>query len=30
MDPKQKFRLVGAGLGNFHDSVEDTEWSLLG
>lgn len=30
LDPKQKFRLVGVGLGNFHDSGEDTEQSLFG
>jgi DNA polymerase IV len=29
LDPKQKFRLVGVGLGNFHDSGEDTELSLF-
>ena len=28
-DPKQKFRLVGVGLGNFHDSGEGTELSLF-
>jgi DNA polymerase-4 len=30
LDPKQKFRLVGVGLGNFHDPGEDTELSLFG
>jgi len=29
LDPKQKFRLVGVGLGNFHDSGEGTELSLF-
>jgi len=29
LDPMQKFRLVGVGLGNFHDSGEDTELSLF-
>ena len=29
LDPKQKFRLVGVGLGNFRDSGEDTELSLF-
>ena len=29
MDPKQKFRLVGVGLGNFHDTEVDTEPSLF-
>ena len=29
LDPKQKFRLVGVGLRNFHDPGEDTEPSLL-
>jgi DNA polymerase-4 len=29
LDPKQKFRLVGVGLGNFHDSGEDTVLSLF-
>jgi DNA polymerase-4 len=29
LDPKQKFRLVGVGLGNFHDQREDTEPSLF-
>jgi DNA polymerase-4 len=29
LDPKQKFRLVGVGLGNFHASGEDTELSLF-
>ena len=29
LDPKQKFRLVGVGLGNFHDPGEDTEPSLF-
>ena len=29
LDPKQKFRLVGVGLGNFHDSGEHTEPSLF-
>jgi hypothetical protein len=29
LDPKQKFRLVGVGLGNFHYSGEDTEPSLF-
>jgi len=28
-DPKQKFRLVGVGLGNFHDPEEGTELSLF-
>jgi len=29
LDPKQKFRLVGVGLGNFHDTEVDTEPSLF-
>jgi len=29
LDAKQKFRLVGVGLGNFHDPGEDTEPSLF-
>jgi DNA polymerase-4 len=29
LDPKQKFRLVGVGLSNFHDSGEVTELSLF-
>ena len=29
LDPKQKFRLVGVGLGNFHDSEASTEQSLF-
>jgi len=29
LNPKQKFRLVGVGLGNFHDPGEDTEPSLF-
>lgn len=29
LDPKQKFRLAGVGLGNFHDPEEDTELSLF-
>jgi DNA polymerase-4 len=29
LDPKQKFRLAGVGLGNFHDPKEDTELSLF-
>ena len=29
LDPMQKFRLVGVGLGNFHDPGEDTELSLF-
>ena len=29
LDPKQKFRLVGVGLANFHDSGEGTELSLF-
>jgi DNA polymerase IV len=29
LDPKQKFRLVGVGLGNFHDPGEDAEASLF-
>jgi DNA polymerase-4 len=29
LDPKQKFRLVGVGLANFHDPEEDTELSLF-
>ncbi len=29
LDPKQKFRLVGVGLGNFRDSGEGTELSLF-
>lgn len=29
LDPLQKFRLVGVGLGNFHDSREDSELSLF-
>ena len=30
LDPKQRFRLVGVGLGNFRDPGEDTELSLFG
>jgi DNA polymerase-4 len=30
LDPKQKFRLVGVGLGNFHDPGEDAEPTLFG
>jgi DNA polymerase-4 len=30
LNPMQKFRLVGVGLGNFHDPGEDTELSLFG
>lgn len=29
LDPKQKFRLVGVGLGNFHDPGEDAESFLF-
>ncbi|MGB6688498.1 MAG: DNA polymerase IV [Terracidiphilus sp.] len=29
LDPKQKFRLVGVGLGNFHNPGENTEPSLF-
>jgi DNA polymerase-4 len=29
LDPKQKFRLAGVGLGNFHDPGEDAESSLF-
>jgi DNA polymerase IV len=29
LNPMQKFRLVGVGLGNFHDSGEGTELSLF-
>ncbi len=29
LDPKQKFRLVGVGLGNFQDSGENAELSLF-
>jgi len=29
LEPMQKFRLVGVGLGNFHDSGEDTELLLF-
>ncbi len=29
LSPMQKFRLVGVGLGNFHDSGESTELSLF-
>jgi DNA polymerase-4 len=29
LDPKQTFRLVGVGLGNFHDPGGDTELSLF-
>ena len=30
LEPKQRFRLVGVGLGNFRDPGEDTELSLFG
>jgi DNA polymerase-4 len=30
LDPKQKFRLAGVGLGNFRDPREDSEGSLFG